>query len=1172
MTEIEQTALWSGRTVEEGALPFVIDNQQYRMSEVLTTLLAQHQGHALDIATAYFNVGGWNLLHPEITGLGTFRLLLGDEPEIGADLGMRKAGARPVRGLIRELAEETFNEKTLRQVEELIAFLRQEHVLVRLYTKTFLHAKCYLFYGDSDFVRFSPHTAIVGSSNFTRAGLYASRELNLVHRANLAPEEIDPERVKGIMEKHERKQLNNVAEEQRISAANVPGLLAMHQLNRWYEQAWDEASDFKENLIELINASKFGRKEYTPYQIYIKAIFEYFRDELSADTDSSATRSAVELSEFQEDAVKKARKILERYDGVMIADSVGLGKTWIGKKLLEDYAYHRRYKAVVICPAALQKMWRDELLNATISAQIVTQEVLGRDDYDIHEVADADILLIDESHNFRNHNTQRYENLERILAANQRRGKISGTRKKIILLSATPINNSVFDLYNQINLFTGGDRSYFAAAGIGDLKNYFLAARRINKQQESSIALFNLLEEVVIRRTRPFIKKTYPDATIKGQPIHWPERKLKTIRYHLERTYTGIYSQIVDHIASLRLAPYRLESYKRKGIERDLFQEGREEALAGIFKSRYLKRFESSIEAFRISIRRALEFLETFESYIDAGKVLDSSNFQKTLRFLAREDEEDDATLPSSRAEEIDASHEAKQFVADLPPLDAIQYDLNRLRKDVRKDVAALREIWQRISEIPPAKDAKLNQLRELLAGDLKGQKVLIFTYYKDTARYLANHLCSDDEAQWRAEAGDPHIRRMDSGADSKERAKLVSQFAPRANNRSDLIGTEQEIDILISTDVLSEGQNLQDCGVLINYDLHWNPTRMIQRAGRIDRLGTSFETLWVMNMFPDDGLERLLRLVESLSLKIADIDRNGLLDASILGEIVHPQNFNTLHRIEEEDGSVIEEQEQFAELVSSEFLLQNLKNLLDAGMRQQLEDLPDGIHSGLPRPGAKGVFFYFTTKGRTKDNLYGGRRQAQGIAMPPVGVATRDGGWGSDEIKRQHFWRYIDLTGSAAGGEIEENRYLITNLIQCQQDTPRIVPYHGEVDIFDLQEKVIATILRSAAEQIAREEAPRRLDPIQQTIATILRTYLNQPGVSRADLTAALQRVNVPQPRVYIKALKKAYETFKLNGQIAELVDSAKNIGELDSTNEQPRANTLKRDDLKLICFEYIW
>src|SRR5713226_7072740 len=787
-------------------IPFVIDNQQHTMVEVLNSLLAEHKGHSLDIATAYFNVGGWQLLRNGVECLGNFRLLLGDEPEASLDLGLREIGARPVKGLIRELATANFNEQTLRLVEDLIAFLRQEHVQVRLYTQGFLHAKCYLFYSGGGFAHFSPIAAIVGSSNFTRAGLQSNKELNLSHRANLTPEELSPDHLKGSIEGSARKLLGQMSEAERLIAANVPGVLAINELAEWYERQWQTARDFKAELVDLLDSSKFGRKAYTPYQVYLKAIFEYFRDDLeTGDSGAAGTRSAVELSEFQEDAVKRARNILARYDGVMIADSVGLGKTWIGKKLLEDYAYHQRYKALVICPASLQKMWRDELLSAGIAARIVTQESLGRDEFDSSAVLDTDILLVDESHNFRNRNAQRYESLERILAANHRQGKVSGERKKLILLTATPINNTVFDLYHQVNLVTGGDRSYFAAAGIGDLFKYFQAARRGPHQQESGIALFNLLEEVVIRRTRPFIKEAYPNATIKGQPISWPDRRLKTIRYNLEATYGGIYEKIVNRVDGLKLAPYRLETYKKQGISRDQFEEGREEALVGIFKSRYLKRFESSVDAFRISMRRALQFLETFESYILDGRVLDSASFQKAMRYLAREDEEDDAT-PGSLSDQLDADSEAREFIESLPTLDAALYDLKRLHNDLRKDVDALREVWREIAAITPTGDAKLAQLKHLLAGELRGQKVLLFTYYKDTARYLYRQLCDPAAAPWRADAGEPHIRRMDSGVDARERAKLVTQFAPRANNKPEIEGSENEVDILISTDVLSEG------------------------------------------------------------------------------------------------------------------------------------------------------------------------------------------------------------------------------------------------------------------------------------------------------------------------------------------------------------------------------
>ncbi len=1136
-------------------IPFVIDNQQHKMSDVLNELLRQHRGRSLDIATAYFNVGGWQLLRHELANLGNVRLLLGDEPEAGLELGLRDVGAKPVRGLIRDLAGANFNEQTLRMVEDLIAFLRQDHVQVRLYTQGFLHAKCYLFYSGGGFAHFLPLAAIVGSSNFTRAGLQTNKELNLAHRANLEPDEVGAERVKGLLEINDRKLLSQIAENERMVATNVPGILAINELTTWYDRQWETARNFKDSLIDLLDSSKFGRKEYSPYQIYLKAMFEYFRDDLdSAAQSETNVRSAVELSEFQEDAVRKARKILARYDGVLIADSVGLGKTWIGKKLLEDYAYHLRYKAVVICPAALRKMWEDELLSAGIAARIITQEVLGREEFDIRDAQDADIVLVDESHNFRNRNAQRYESLERLLAANNRQGIVSGERKKLILLTATPINNTVFDLYNQVNLFTGGDRSYFAAAGIGDLQRYFMIARRANRQQDSGIALFNLLEEVVIRRTRPFIKEAYPNATIKGQPINWPERRLKTIRYNLETTYDGIYDHIVSRVEGLKMAPYRLETYKKQGIQRDQFEEGREEALVGIFKSRYLKRFESSVEAFRISVNRALQFLETFESYILEGKVLDSASFQRAMRFLANEDEEDDATptTPRSLSEKLDAHAEAREFINTLPTLDATLYDLKRLHNDLRKDTTALNEVLHSITTISPTRDAKLATLKQLLAGELKGRKVLLFTYYKDTARYLYNQLCSDEPSvqQWRASAGNPLIRRMDSGADARERTRLVTHFAPHANKRDDITGTAEEIDLLISTDVLSEGQNLQDCGVLINYDLHWNPTRMVQRAGRIDRIGTDFSTLWVMNMFPENGLEKLLGLVESLSQKIAAIDQSGFLDASILGEVVHPQNFNTLRRIEEEDGAVVEEQEQFVELVSSEFLLQQLKNLLNSGMRQQLEELPDGIHSGLMRPAARGVFFYFTAEVKRHGKKTG-------------------------NTNKQHFWRYIDLSTDWRGGSIENNRYVITNRIQCQPDTLRFVPSAGEVDIFSLQEQVIASIVQSSVEQVAIEEAPKLLDPIQQTIATILRSYINSTVINRQEIILALQQLNQPQPGVYIKALRKAYETFVATNHVNELLGSVQHIAQV----EKPSINTanqerspLSREDLKLICFDYVW
>lgn len=1106
-------------------VPYVIDNDIHRLADVLNAILAEHGSKSLDVATAYFNVRGFRLLQNGLENLGSFRMLLGDEPRDGPALGLRPRAAQQ---LIAELNAAPFDEDTLRAVEDLIAFLRRDMVAVRAYQKGFLHAKCYLFYNDlpsGGADRFQPLAAIVGSSNFTGPGLTTNRELNLSHKAALSEEEIreaDPSTGSQPLDLASRGKLMNSV-----------GARAIAELDQWFRRQWEASRDFKQELIDLLDASKFGQKEYTPYQIYMKALFEYFKDDLGAEI-ATATRSAVDLAEFQEDAVKKARRILARYDGVLIGDSVGLGKTWIGKKLLEDYAYHQRQKALVICPASLRKMWSDELGSATIAAAILSQEELGQGDFDPARYSDADVILVDESHNFRNRSTQRYENLEAVISDHGGRGR-QGSRKKIILVTATPISNDLFDLYNQITLLTGNDRSYFAGAGIGDLYRFFLSARRAVDSRSSGISLFNLLEEVVIRRTRAFIRNCYPEATIKGKTIKWPERRLKTIRYNLEATYSGIYDEVVDAIEGLRMAPYQLETYKKAGIQRDVLEQGREEALAGIFRSRYLKRFESSIEAFRISIRRALEFTKTFESYVLDGKVMDSTNFQKAMRYLSREDEEDDS-VPKSQAGDLDAAEEARDLLDSMPRLDPGHYDLRRLHEAVQQDVDALTRIWRLITNIGPEQDAKLSVLKSLLSRDLKGQKVIVFTYYRDTARYLYRELTGERGAEFLQRAGNPLIRRMDGDASPKERAGLIEAFAPRSNNRLDLAGSDREVDVLISTDVLSEGQNLQDCGILVNYDLHWNPTRMVQRAGRIDRIGSEFPVLWIHNMFPDEGLERLLGLLHSLSQKISDIDRTGFLDASILGETVHPQNFNTLRRIMEEDGRVVEEQEQFTELASHEFLLQQLRSLLESGAQKMLEELPDGIHSGLVREGQQGIFFYFTAPG------------AEGTG-------------------RRHFWRYYDLRSQ----RILDNRFLITNLIACSPDTPRVV---GDADVFDIQEKVIKDILDSVQQQHALEAAPKVLDPIQQTVITALRGYLNSPGVQRSDVREAMKLLNQPMTHSNIRKLRQSYEEFQRYRDVARLVTVLKGLESAGDVSGSGHTSTsrLSREDLHLICFDFVW
>ncbi|MFQ6054713.1 MAG: phospholipase D-like domain-containing protein, partial [Methanosarcinales archaeon] len=522
-------------------IPDIIDNSNVKVFEILNHLHSTHK--YADFASGYFNLGGYALVKDTIDNLNRFRLLLGREPSVTSE--PTRTG-NPIKILNKEFKtdlEKDLNSETKAIVDKLIDFLKRDQVEVRLYTKGFFHGKAYIF----------DDIAIVGSSNFTAAGLTANTELNSVHKQ----------------------------------------IWACDALRKWFNKFWNDSEDFKDQLIEILDASKFGNKEYTPYQIYLKTLYEYFKEDLETGTEELTRASAVELTEFQEEGYQKALKILEKYNGVMVADSVGLGKTFIGKKLLEHYAYYRREKALLICPAQLKEMWSRELFNANIQADIKSQEEISQKDFPVEEYKDLDLILIDESQNFRNKN-QRYNNLSRIIG--------SGKRKKVILITATPINNSIFDLYHQTALITKGDDTYFRGIGINNLRDYFKNA------ENAENGLFNLLEEIVIRRTRQYIKKNYQNVMINGKKIKFPERCLNTVHYNLESTYSNLYENIASKIENLSLVCYNIEEYKNDKSKDDIAKDKKNQALIGLIKTLFLKRLESSIEAFKISIERQLDF------------------------------------------------------------------------------------------------------------------------------------------------------------------------------------------------------------------------------------------------------------------------------------------------------------------------------------------------------------------------------------------------------------------------------------------------------------------------------------------------------------------------------------------------------------------------------------
>jgi superfamily II DNA or RNA helicase len=1027
-------SIYSIREHSDDGIPYLIDNRDGTpsLASVLRTLMAG--GEWADIATGYLSLSGYRMLADPLEGLRDFRLLFG-QSQIADELA-------------RELRGERYRASTRTLVERLIGFLRRDGVALRRYTGSFFHAKAYILRG----------AAIVGSSNFTASGLTGNTELNAVHKE----------------------------------------LPVVESFSQWYERMWTapESADCKDELLATLEHSQFGGYPYTPHEVYMKTLYTYFKDDLNSDAAADPLRSIVELTAFQHEAFQKAQRILRRYHGVMIADAVGLGKTFVGKKLLELYGYYQRKRALIICPAQLQTMWEREIEDARIPVRIISMERLGLADFDCTRYADAEFILVDECHNFRNPATQRYRALATIIG--------SGEPKRVALLTATPISNSLWDLYHQINLFTRGSDAYFRDAGIPSLRRY---VRDADQMAGTGGALFNLLEEVVVRRTRSFIQEHYSEATINGLPLRFPSRQLETIEYNLSDTYGGLFGRILAIIEELRLPIYNPEGFKRTLTTAERRQEHVNSALIGLLKTNLLKRFESSVVAFRISIHRLRGFQDRFATELAAGRLLHSGAYRNLLQL-----EEDGDILGLTKALER---------MVEVNPVD---FDQEQLRIDVDHDLSALDRIIALIDPLTAEQDRKLVNFRQRLAG-LTGQKVIVFSYFRDTARYLAEQIRADPAlASFRATY-------LSSEISPRDRQRTIERFAPRSSRAT--VSADEEYDLLISTDVLSEGQNLQDAAHLINYDLHWNPTRMIQRAGRIDRLGSQHDMITIYNIFPDQELEALLKLVERLQERLGAINETIGLDASVLGELVTPRTFNTLRELAAGDDSSLGFWGQVSELAGNELLRQQLLTYLRDHGRAMVEQLPDGIHSCLSRNQRRGVFAYYRHSDR-------------------------------------HFWRFWDERARF----VSDNRFEIHEIIRATPNDPRddewLPPAEQEVALEAIATDILDTIAHRRAANLLGEQ----IEKVQRDIGSIIKAGWSRPGIDRAAAQEVYTVLRRPLPAPFVRRLRALHVDYGRTGDLAQLLNELQQLitthelGQEPSAGLVPASEALTRDDLHLVCW----
>jgi superfamily II DNA or RNA helicase len=937
----------------------IIDNRDQKLVDHINCILGSTD--SARFAVGYFFLSGLQAIQANLTSVRSLRLLIGnttnretieqisegykrlelveaaEEREKFLKKAEHKHRLESTAGNLRrtvELMDQTDDGEAL--VRTLIQLIEEKRLEVKVYTKGRLHAKAYIFdYKDGPYEK---GIAVVGSSNLTLSGLTHNTELNVVVHGN---------------DNHER-------------------------LGKWFDALWDDAQDFEAHLMDELKQS-WAAALATPYDIYMKTLYSLVADRLEDGEgkeilwDDEITRS---LADFQKVAVRQAIQMIRDHGGAFVSDVVGLGKSYIGAGIVKHFERTQGARPLIICPKPLVDMWEDYnetfLLNARVlPMSLLKEEEDGQSILDHTKFKDRDFVLIDESHNFRHQSSQRYEVLQDYLAKGGR---------KVCLLTATPRNKSARDVYNQIKLFHQDDITHLPIDP-PNLKEFF------KQIDEGKKRLQDLLVHLLIRRTRRHIVRYYGFTEDTHQPMReladekakvylngtkrayvmvagkhqfFPKRELETLRYSIEDTYKGLYAQIRAYLGKplakgvaytpkpgkeLTYARYGLWHYVKPAKQKvapytELHRAGIN--LRGLIRVMLFKRFESSVYAFRKTLERLERMHEMFLKALDQGIVPAGEDAQKIL-------------YESDRYEESDLMDALAEATGTYKLED---FDEKKLHAHLEADLKVLSEILTLVRPIKPDKDAKL---QTLIAGLKKGipqktGKVLIFTQYSDTAFYLYQNLNPGSLI--------PDIESI-YGTD-KSKSRMAARFSPSSNPHVK-IGADSEIRILIATDVMSEGLNLQDGDVVLNYDLHWNPVRLIQRFGRIDRIGARNDVIWGFNFLPETAMEKQLGLHQVLAARIKEIQETIGEDAAILDkdEQVNEEGMYCIYEKKNEQLSFFEDEEgDFVDINEAEEMLRSLQTE-DPAEFARIAALRDGIRSARAMFTAGGGRFVFCQAGK---------------------------------------------------------------------------------------------------------------------------------------------------------------------------------------------------------------
>ena len=831
------------------------------------------------VVSAFFTIYGFELLEDVLGGVGETRFLFGDPTSVDeldpAEKERRSFGVTDA-GLVPGVV---LRQKFL--ARRCAEWIGRDSVGVRAVGRAgFLHGKMYLADGPG-----GGGAAVVGSSNFTKRGLGGGADPNL---------EI------------------NLATTDAVSRGELAG---------WFDELWNDDGLTRDAKAQVLAALGRVGREHAPEFVYFKTLFELFRDEIDtrlADKDRFDNIHLYDtevwraLFEFQQDGVHSVISALQRHNGCILADSVGLGKTYTALAVIK-YFELRNQRVLVLCPRKLRDNWSlyaaynsfsdnpfpEDRFGYTLLSHTDLSREKGRvGDVDLARFnwSNFDLIVIDESHNFRNHEGQRYQRLvEEVIA--------QGAKTKVLMLSATPVNTSLIDLRNQIYLMTENRADTFRdSLGIGSISSLLgVAQKKFQKWEADNTGkarrdkmelleslgpdVFRLLDAVSIARSRRQIERFYTREIdhIGRFPRHEvPDNRHPPTDLEGELSYDHLAKQINNFSLSIyQPSEYLIDEVRKRELEeerrvRNFNQADRERFLIGMIRTNFLKRLESSAKSLTLTLERTVTKIDDLMERIDRFKAQQHSPNGVSAEVLPDADEDDDEFFVN-RARN---------------PYHLGQLDLDRWQQDLLLDRAVLDAARRQVAVVTPERDGKLREIKQVIRQkahnptfDNDGRpnrKILVFTTFKDTATYLYENLedlTGELGLNMAMVSGD--ATRTTVGENNYH--AILTAFAPRARNRPSL--DDHQIDILIGTDCISEGQNLQDCDTTLNYDIHWNPVRLVQRFGRIDRIGSRSQTVRMVNFWPTEDMEAYLRLENRVRARMVLADMTATGDSDPLTE-----------------------------------------------------------------------------------------------------------------------------------------------------------------------------------------------------------------------------------------------------------------------------------------------